>query len=526
MKKAFLAFLAVPALLLAATAAAAPEPRAQGNANERFLVGFDRTPGAAERALVARFGATVRHAFPEQAALAIEGSPSSIGQLAREGGVAYVEKDEWRVPLGLADAQLTPSMSNGLYGLLTTRATRVHSRNVTGAGIKACVADTGLDYNHPDIAGNYKGGIDTIDNDSDPTWNSVPGDPESHGTHVAGTVLGVYNTQGVYGVAYNAQLYHARVLKNSGGFSSDIMDGVRWLVQTAGCKVVNMSLGGGFKSRTEENFYKEMRSKGALIVAATGNDSSTKISFPAGYAVNIAVGAVDRNKAHASFSNTGRNIDVSAPGVTVLSSVPSNHGSEASASAGGTTYTAYGMEYAGKTSGTSGTLVDCGLAKAASDCGANPPAGFVALIQRGEISFADKVTNAMNAGAAAAIIYNNAAGEFTGTLGAATTSDGRAWIPAVSTSGTDGASLKNSVGTSATVTNIVSSWDHYDGTSMATPHAAGVVALIWSVNPLMSNSTVEDHLFKTAEDLGAAGYDTTYGHGHVNADAAVARAGG
>lgn len=65
---------------------------------------------------------------------------------------------------------------------------------------------------------------------------------------------------GVFGVAYGASLYHARVLTNTGGYSSDIMDGVRWLVETAGCKVVNMSLGGGGKSRTEEKFYKSMPS--------------------------------------------------------------------------------------------------------------------------------------------------------------------------------------------------------------------------------------------------------------------------
>lgn len=87
------------------------------------------------------------------------------------------------------------------------------------------------------------------------------------------------------------------------------------------------------------------------------------------------------------------------------------------------------------------------------------------------------------------------------------------------------ATLKGQVGTSAIVVNQVSSWDHYDGTSMATPHVTGVVALIWSANPALSADTVESYLFSTATDLGAAGFDTTYGRGIVNASAAVAAAG-
>jgi subtilisin family serine protease len=131
----------------------------------------------------------------------------------------------------------------------------------------------------------------------------------------------------------------------------------------------------------------------------------------------------------------------------------------------------------------------------------------------------------MNAGATAVIIYNNAAGEFTGTLGAATTSDGRSWIPAVSVSDTTGATLKAQAGSSATVVDKISDWDHYDGTSMATPHTTGVIALIWSANPALSNTTVENYLFTTATDLGAVGFDSTYGRGIVNADAAVASTG-
>ncbi len=99
------------------------------------------------------------------------------------------------------------------------------------------------------------------------------------------------------------------------------------------------------------------------------------------------------------------------------------------------------------------------------------------------------------------------------------------WIPTVSVSDTTGAALKAQAGTSATVVDGVSDWDHYEGTSMATPHTAGVIALIWSANQALSNTIVESYLFTTTTDLGAAGFDNTYGRGIVNADAGVAKAG-
>lgn len=495
----------------------AQESRPEAVPDQYFVAFRDGVTGDDIEAV--RFsGIRVRKRFPEVRAIAIKiNNPHQLAALARNPRIEYIEQEPMRYKMDLSTSQLVPSISNGLYGLLTTKATTVHGRGTTGAGINVGVADTSLNYTHPDIQANYRGGIDTVGNDDDP-FNH---DGETHGTHVAGTILGVNNGAGVFGVAYSANLYHARVLGPNGGTSADIMDGVRWLVEQRGCKVVNLSLGGGLKSRTEENFYKSMRSKGALIVAATGNDGATRISYPAGYATNIAVGAVDRNNAIASFSNRGTNIDVVAPGVGVLSSVPLGQGSESSVSNNGTTYTAYGFEFAGNTSGYTGKLVDCGLGQL-NDFPSGVPIGYIALIQRGTIGFAEKVTNAMNAGARGAIIYNNVSGDFTGTLGGAGN-----WIPAVSVSQAVGTTLKAQaqVGASATVVNQVSDWDHYDGTSMATPHTTGVIALIWSANQALSNTTVESYLFATCTDLGAAGYDTTYGRGLINADAAVAKTG-
>jgi subtilisin family serine protease len=483
-----------------------------------FYVGFKTKVTEGDKQMLRSHGASVRDEVPESQAVEVRVSNArQLDALSRNPNVAYVEEVPMRYKLDLATSQLVPSKTNGLYGLLTTQSTNAHARGVTGSGIKVGVADTQLDVSHPDIAGNLFAHTDCVGKNPC-SGSGFQNDGETHATHVAGTITAVNNASGVIGGAYSSQLAHARVLGPNGGSSSDIMRGVRWLVETQKCRIVNLSLGGGLKSRTEENFYKEMRSKGAVVVAATGNDGATKVSFPAGYAVNVAVGAVDVNDVVATFSNRGTNIDVTAPGVMVLSAVPAGTGSEASATAGAT-YRAFGFDFGNKTNGVTSTIVDCGLGNP-GECKTNGLTGFVALIQRGTISFADKVTNATAQGAAAAIIYNNAAGDFKGTLGAAGN-----WIPAVSVSDVSGAALKLKVGTSGTVVDKVSSWDHYDGTSMATPHAAAVAALIWSVNPAATPAAVEDLLKKNCDDLGAAGYDTTYGHGRVNADRAITAAG-
>ncbi|HEY0140721.1 MAG TPA: S8 family serine peptidase [Thermoanaerobaculia bacterium] len=493
----------VLAAAVAIPAAAARPEKVEGN----YYVAFKNGVQASDRAMLKSQGASVRDEFPEARAVEVRiSNPMAVQGIANNPRVEYVEEVPMRYKLDLSTAQLAPSLSNGLYGILTTKSNVANGAGFTGSGIKVGVADTQLDVAHSDIAGNLVGHTDCVGKNpcSGSGWQN---DGETHATHVAGTILAVNNGSGVAGVAYNAKLAHARVLGPNGGSTSDIMRGVRWLVENQGCKIVNLSLGGGMKSRTEENFYKEMRTKGALVVAATGNDAATRISYPAAYAVNVAVGAVDVNDVVATFSNRGTGIDITAPGVMVLSAVPANSGSEAHVTAG-SQYRAFGMEFAPKTAGVSGNLVYCGLGQAGEFPAA--VAGNIALIQRGTIDFVTKVNNAKAAGATAAIIYNNAAGEFTGTLGAAGN-----YIPAVSVSDVAGAALRTQA--TGTVVDKVSNWDHMDGTSMATPHAAGVAALIWSSNLSLTANDVETKLKNGCDDKGAAGYDTTYGYGRVNA---------
>jgi subtilisin family serine protease len=343
-------------------------------------------------------------------------------------------------------------------------------------------------------------------------------------------VLGANNGLGIVGVAPGAKLKHARVLKTQAdgsvsGETSEVMAGVLWLAQH-GCQVINMSLGGGDKSQAEAALYNQIRNNGTLIVVASGNDASKKVSFPGGYQSVLTVGAVDSSNHLASFSNTGAQLDVVAPGVDNLSSFPVTEGRDAFATIGSTTYAALPLEFAAATpaSGVTSTLVNCGLGQTKADCGASPPAGFVALIQRGAVSFAQKVDSAMQAGAAAAILYNNAAngpGNFNGTLGTVT-DNGTPWIPAISLSQTDGEAIAAAHPATASAFNVAMAWNYDSGTSMATPHVTGLAALILGKDPKLTPDQVETIIERHTTDLGVPNYDTTFGWGLINSQAALA----
>ena len=188
----------------------------------------------------------------------------------------------------------------------------------------------------------------------------------------------------------------------------------------------------------------------------------------------IVVAATDQNDALAFFSDYGTNtVDLGAPGMNILSTLPvALAGTIASVQQGPNIYSANGLQYAGTTGGTNitATVYDCGLGYAT-----NFPTAVsnnIALIERGTLNFSEKVANAMTAGARAAIIYNNTAGNFSGNLGVSSN-----WIPAVSLAQADGLALQtNSPATVINRPDPTQIYQYLDGTSMATPHVSGAVA--------------------------------------------------
>jgi subtilisin family serine protease len=174
------------------------------------------------------------------------------------------------------------------------------------------VLDTGIDLSHPDLATNIKGGYNALN----PL--KQPGDGNGHGTHVAGIIGALDNEIGVIGAAPAADLYAVKVLGNGGsGKLSDVIEGLEWAV-AHGMQVVNMSFGATTGNESFHNAIVAAYNAGIVLIAAAGNEGGP-VSYPAAYPEVIAVAAIDSNDAVPSWSNSGPEIDLAAPGVNILS---------------------------------------------------------------------------------------------------------------------------------------------------------------------------------------------------------------
>ena len=206
------------------------------------------------------------------------------------------------------------------------------------ANVTVAVVDTGILARHPDLQGQLVAGYDFIrdpgsalDGDGLDPNPEDPGDGQDaasssfHGTHVSGTVAAAGDNRiGVTGVAYGARVMPLRALgAGGGGTTYDVDQAVRFAAGLANdsgtvpsrpADVINLSLGGAPFSQASQNLYRQVREAGVMVVAAAGNEGSSLPSYPASYEGVISVSAVGAQRQPTSYSNTGRFIDVAAPG--------------------------------------------------------------------------------------------------------------------------------------------------------------------------------------------------------------------
>ena len=496
---------------------------AVGHAGDRYIVKFVDGHGPEGRAAIANLGGREALVLDQLQAVAAHLPPQAVAALQHMPFIEYIEEDAIREPYAVANRTLATGETLP-YGIQMVQADLVTSSNEGGKRI--CIIDSGYSQQHEDLRDDVDNTItQNTTNTGSGTWDK---DSCGHGSHVAGTISAIAgNSKGVIGVAPNVALHIVKVFGDDilgGGncawtYSSTLVDALS-KCQAAGANVVSMSLGGTTQSQTENRAFTNAYNAGVLSIAAAGNAGNTTTSYPAGYTSVVSVAAVDVNENVASFSQKNKDVEIAAPGVAVLSTVPW-HDVDTASFPDGTVIDGSHVDLSGRSVGVSGAVVDGGLCSAAGAW-----SGKVVLCQRGTVDFNTKVQSVQAGGGVAAVIYNSAAsdatcGDFAATLGTGNSST----IPAISVSCAEGSAALARAGLSGTVVSNVSvpdsGYEAWDGTSMATPHVSGVAALVWGCYPQATNQQIRDALTSTAKDKGTVGRDNSYGYGIVQAKAAV-----
>lgn len=257
---------------------------------------------------------------------------ASLAQLRSQKGVRYAEPDYIR--------QITAgsgTYASQQWGLDEIKADPAWTSlgDLGGSPVTVAVVDSGVDVLHPDLQGRIVSGYDFIHDTAITAGDATNADDNGHGTHVAG-IIAASGAQGVTGVAGTSASPNVKVMPvkvmNADGTGDDftIAQGIRWAADH-GARIINLSLGGTGYSQTLAEAVLHAQSRGALVVAAAGNDGALVSHYFPAALPNVLTVAAEDNPANnggdhllADFSNYGPEVEVAAPGVGIWSTVPAN----------------------------------------------------------------------------------------------------------------------------------------------------------------------------------------------------------
>lgn len=240
--------------------------------------------------------------------------PESVAQLLSRYPNEFTIEDDALIAIQAASHRPV-SWERGIpWGVRQIKAPQAWG-TTTGHRVHIGVIDTGADYRHPDLRQSLMRGVNFVHR------GMPPYDDNGHGTHIAGTIAAANQMYGIIGVAPRALIHPVKSFdENGAAYVSDIINGIEWCVRN-GMHIINMSFGMKSRSKSLLQAVTQAYQSGVTVVASSGNDAKRKsIDYPARYPQTISVGATDRMRRIAPFSNRGQFVDIYAPGEKIVSS--------------------------------------------------------------------------------------------------------------------------------------------------------------------------------------------------------------
>jgi thermitase len=279
--------------------------RTKRSLNEQSFVEAVAAHGARHQREISQIKVRVLKVKPEKAAKLLE-------TLKARPDVEYAEPDPVATAFGTTN---DPFFTSGQeWHLAKIQAPAAWDVTTGSQGVVIAVLDTGVAAGHPDLAGKVlAGGYDFVSNDADPS------DDHGHGTSVAGAAAAASNNSiGVAGVSWASPILPVKVLDAAGsGNHSAIASGVVYAADR-GAHVINLSLGGTSGSQTLQDAINYAWNKGAVVIAAAGNNGNNIPCYPAAYTRAVAVSATNSADVRTSWSNFGSYVDIAAPGENII----------------------------------------------------------------------------------------------------------------------------------------------------------------------------------------------------------------